>query len=334
MGLSKKQMSETPEGARQQWAADRALLGTRSELTNKAKSGRISDMGPEETSDGTSVIEEEAIPPLEVYSTLLTNMPDAPLFDELRASHERRGMNLLHLSTVFSAGLQGINSGCVWLTWMVQRANDQHLADLVRRIRDDAVRATEAILMDDHATSNDIARDLMEIDVLLRDFTRKPGQLGKWVSATSSGEDRGFGFGKIVDRLRAAAKVEQGWTLPDTHEYQAHSVGLHPTAHARQRMSDETDGMAILNSELSDLINHLTRCVVATQDLAKVSQLFEDLRATEGGSDDPGFDQLLVANEICKSIAQTQIEAIAQATGQRMPDRGPYRRGSSFFEET
>lgn len=289
------------------------------------------------TNDGSESDDGEArgvqIDPLQVFSELLALTPDAPIFARLKSTHERRGENFLQLYTTFGLGLQACNEASTWLHWMAGLCTRSSLASLIERADINIARALEAILASDHATCNDIGRDLMEIEVLLRDFVRSPAQLEKWASSAREGRGDAFGFGKVLDRLRAAKGLSDQLVLPDQWEYRAHSASLHPTPAGRQRAAwDVADDPTVqLEHDLGDVLVHIGRIITALLDLAETTDWFP---LEEGLGQAPPLDAMNAVHDVLMLRAAELAEWFRQATNSDIPLRKPFVRKSDPFRRS
>lgn len=250
-----------------------------------------------------------------------------PVGDRLRRNQRKREQNLKELRTTFALALAACNEAVTWFGWMDTLCRNKALSSLLERIQLDVHRGLEAALAGDYPTVNDIGRDLMEIEALLRDFTREPSQLQKWAeSADDHAQARAFSFGKITDRLRHAAGLSQDDFLPDKQEYMAHSDSLHPTprGHGPGALGS-SDSVLQLEHDLSDLLMHVGRTYAATIQMAETTGLFE---TPEG--EPPPEDALNAVLDVLAAKAEI-IDAALQEAGLEMRPRGPSKRGESFI---
>lgn len=225
--------------------------------------------------DEPLVDEGEEIPPLDLYASLLratrgVSAVHAHLADDL----ERRGQNLLALMTGHILALPAFAQANRMFEALAGISTVEAVTTLIERSCDDALRALTALIAGHEPLCNDICRDLMEVEALVRDFTRDSSQIAKWAGDNDLGRDRGFGFGKILDRLRAAEGVDQGLTLPQMREYQVHSIRLHPSANTPKFSAENR--VVSLTYQLADVIEHLDRVIWAVGFLMNTH---EDLRS-------------------------------------------------------
>lgn len=217
----------------------------------------------------------EEIPPLDLYVSMLratrgVSAVHAYLADDL----ERRGQNLFALMTGHVLALPAFAQAHRMFEALAGISTVEAVTTLIERSCDDALRALTALIAGDEPSCNDICRDLMEVEALIRDFTRDSSQIAKWAGNNDLGHDEGFGFGKILDRLRAAEGVDQGLTLPQMREYQVHSIRLHPSAKTPKFSTENR--VDSLTYQLADVIEHLDRVIWAVGFLMNTH---EDLRS-------------------------------------------------------
>lgn len=258
-----------------------------------------------------------------------------PVADGLRLTRARREENLLRLCTTYRIGLEGFNQAVAWFDWMVTLCSDDTLKRLLERVVLNVHRGVEAALAGDYPTVNDIGRDLMEIEVLLRDFARDPRQLQKWAEGPDPGfRSDAFGFGVILDRLRVAAGVPQTQLLPEKREYKAHSESLHPTPAGRPTVAwaDDGDVEAQFEHDLGDLLMHVGRSVGATMALADGADHFPLPYGAES-SPTPPLDAMDAVGDILGIRAGEFDEVLLREAGDQMEARGPFNKGDSFFRK-
>jgi hypothetical protein len=97
---------------------------------------------------------------------------------------------------------------------------------LLARAGADFVTAVEATISGFHAVAWESMRDVMEIELLLAEFTDDPAQMEKWRTASKRVRRNVFSHGELRKRkaMRLGLSLSE---LPDTVDYGGHSTVLH-----------------------------------------------------------------------------------------------------------
>lgn len=101
-------------------------------------------------------------------------------------------------------------------------------AALVVRARSDFDAAFDGILQMRSAAVLDPCRDLMEISVLVRDFTKEPQRVTAWMKASEEIRGRQFGFRKLLTKHPEPMFFTGADQTQNQQEYSEHSRTLHP----------------------------------------------------------------------------------------------------------
>jgi hypothetical protein len=172
--------------------------------------------------------DREQEPP--AYHELLAKLPDTMprLHRSLSAADRNRRNNLQRfLPGILLPGLEEL------LTYLdnICRAFDEDerlkvIAFLPRRIVFDFEASLEAALVGSLSVVSDLMRDVMEVELLLTDFTFHESHMDEWLRSSPRKRERTFGPGKIRKRLR-----DIGWDRYSDSvagvDYRAHSESLH-----------------------------------------------------------------------------------------------------------
>lgn len=100
------------------------------------------------------------------------------------------------------------------------------VAFLLRRVRGDFATAIEALLSGFHKTVGDSMRDVMEIELLFRDFTLNHGHISEWLTASEKLRRDKFQAGSLRQRYAASVGQAPG-DMRDAIDYRGHSMMLH-----------------------------------------------------------------------------------------------------------
>lgn len=209
---------------------------------------------PEERQDGP-VRDHDAGEPVdsnELYGLLLSLASGTPAF--LIEAHALRGRRLFVMRTELSPALQGFNE----IVNHARELEDYFSADaelssltfLVKRFRGNVEVAVEAMLGGRHGVLAGAMRDVMELELLLRDFTLDTARIGKWLTCDDATRVGYFGPGKVRRRLANALYPGQNVDLPDAVEYEFHSKGTHATPNS----PPDFDNMLSTDSEPGELL--------------------------------------------------------------------------------
>jgi hypothetical protein len=101
-------------------------------------------------------------------------------------------------------------------------------AFLPRRAKKDIEIAVEALLMGRQAIVADSMRDVMEIELLCRDFAVRPNHIERWAQADENTLIGAFAPSQVRRRIAEDLYPEEKVDLPEAMEYEVHSMGLHP----------------------------------------------------------------------------------------------------------
>lgn len=264
---------------------------------------------------------------------------DGPAWDALVRTNVLRRQNIEALRRRYALVLAGCNQAASWLDWLAGQCAVGGLARLVERASQDVCRGVDAAVSGDQATVNDIARSLMEVEALLREFALNIPQVHAWNELGNDHmEGRQFSFGRVVDRLRQAAGEEQGIALPDKVEYAAHSADLHPTPRGRIPSMgvapDDRDGL--LEASLREHVEHVKRVVGAGHQLVEaaprdssVLKVYVDDEMLVGAPP-PSLDVWPAVQGALGDIDE-QMKTWLGSIGVERLDRAPRKRGESFF---
>jgi hypothetical protein len=100
------------------------------------------------------------------------------------------------------------------------------VAFLLRRVHGDFATAIEALLSGFHKTVLDSMRDVMEMELLFRDFTLHRGHIGEWLTASEKLRRDKFQAGSLRQRYAASMGQAPG-DMRDATDYRGHSMLLH-----------------------------------------------------------------------------------------------------------
>lgn len=147
-----------------------------------------------------------------------------------------------------------------------QHANVGDLAFLVRRLEADFEIAIEALLVGRQSVVADSMRDVMEIEMLLRDFAARPQNVEAWVKADNRTLQKTFSPKEVRRRLANDLYPGKGLDLPEADEYAVHSAGLHPSPepHPHREKGRETQaGDLEIVFQSGEILEHAVRAFVA-----------------------------------------------------------------------
>lgn len=181
-----------------------------------------------------------------------------------------RGFRLFQCHTYFALDLAGLGEGrdhLASLSKLYGTLGDAcDIAFLVDRAVDDIDLGFESLLAGRHGLVGDAMRDVMEIEMLLRDFAGDKDRLERWLK--SDDRTRRREYAPAVVRRRVAEDLYPGKALdlPEAREYSAHSVALHPTPYrplTGGREFCETTDPHTIHHLLGELVEHTARVIRA-----------------------------------------------------------------------
>ncbi len=132
--------------------------------------------------------------------------------------------------------------------------------------------AIEALLAGNHGPLSASARELMEIEWLVRDFAYEPARLDEWCH--SDARERLKSYSPAQLRKRLARHECPGKQLPETFEYQVHSEATHVTPdhggpmQGREFTHDHSPPHLMF--WLGEVLEHLRRVIIAFDRLMKL----------------------------------------------------------------
>lgn len=188
---------------------------------------------PEEHEGGTVQDHDpgEPVEPNELYHLLLALPSGAPAF--LIEANALRGRRLFAIQSDLSPMLHGFNELVNHATELEDHfstdADLSGLTFLVKRFRSDVEVAVEALLGGRHGVLAAAMRDVMELELLLRDFSFDTAHIVKWLTCDEATRVGYFSPGQVRHRLAMVLYPGQNVDLPDAVEYTFHSKGTHAT---------------------------------------------------------------------------------------------------------
>jgi hypothetical protein len=206
---------------------------------------------------------EELLSQLETGENVRSRLAPA-----LRRADRARARNL----RTFMAGarLRGLNELVEHLDTVrrtfTENTSASPLSFLIARAAADYETALEATLSGYNSVAADAMRDVMEIELLLLDFTRDPSQLQRWLGASLDEIRRHFSPGVVRRRLHAA-RVAPFTESSVSIDYKAHSIALHVGSHtlflAEKGLSGE--GPFLNDIGFIEMMEHGRRLVMAIE---------------------------------------------------------------------
>jgi hypothetical protein len=125
------------------------------------------------------------------------------------------------------------------------------VSGLAVRALHDFILAVEGTLAGEHVTVFESMRDVMEIELLLREFQNERHRIREWIESDNDALKRKFTPG-VLRQLHANRLGVKPQDLPEHFEYQAHSIGVHVTPSAgippfgsRDMITDCSDPFAV-----------------------------------------------------------------------------------------
>jgi hypothetical protein len=162
--------------------------------------------------------------------------------------------------------LDGLAEIHEWFTWLVtEHPSRPEIAALLQSgsgAAMDVVRGTEAAFALDPWAASDCARHLMEIEMLLIDFTHEPEHARLWLEGDPKVVQSRFAFGKARARHEQRSGLPERRFLPDRAECAMHSQTVHPMPPSLQTRFLPTPWDEISNL-LGDLFGHASRVLQA-----------------------------------------------------------------------
>jgi len=221
------------------------------------------------------VVDQQSEPVEEVATSdllaVVAGMGLTRISRHLEEREQRRCTRLFHLMT--SPALPAIDEVLRLFDLSAEGAKQYGpaaLPDLIHRGRRDFEDMLDGLLVGAHPPMANAARDVMELEWLLRDIVRDPGQLEVWANADEKTRRREFS--PIAMRKRLAQVAHPGLDLPETPEYQVHSASLHVTP-GREEIDErfENDpGPGVVFFWVHEILEHTRRLFVPMDQLLRI----------------------------------------------------------------
>jgi hypothetical protein len=220
-----------------------------------------------------------------VYAELLATIGSTrggSLGEELSGREERRGLHLFQMLTHLRPLFEGLSQLREALLWLGRRPGvDDDIDSLLREAAQRVLTGVESILAKAEPRVLDEARHLMEIEFLLRDFSRTPERLDVWRQLSEDERTRQFGFRELRQREEKALGFVGRHVLFDEEEYRFHSLSLHPQPLGGRRPLPAPDEVSGLFRDAADLLHHASRVWEAALAAAEATRSY-------GGKPDDG----------------------------------------------
>jgi hypothetical protein len=176
------------------------------------------------------------------------------------------------------ARFAGIDELLRTLDQVLPHLDDDRVSDLlVKRVIADVETCVDALCGGFLAVALDAMRDVMEIELLLLDFSRTPDNRQRWLQATPT--ERWDRF-----RPRAIRRRLSSWGLVPKNDadYRGHSLALHPAPPIAPLMSRGQEALSRepfgVDSGYWELFEHARRILIAIDRYAQ-AQGMADIRA-------------------------------------------------------
>jgi hypothetical protein len=115
----------------------------------------------------------------------------------------------------------------------------------------DFISAVDGALAGVHVTVFESMRDVMEIELLIREFQNQPHRIREWIESDNTALKKKFAPG-VLRQLHAKRLGVKPQDLPEHADYQGHSIGVHVTPFAetppfgtRDMIADCSDPFAV-----------------------------------------------------------------------------------------
>ena len=184
------------------------------------------------------------------------------LADELSQRDQRRGRHLFQLVTLLRPLFEGLSQLREAMLWLARGPEvDGEIANLLREAARQVLSGTESMLANADPRVLDEARQLMEIEFLLLDFSRTPERLAVWRDLPEHKRSEQFGFDALRRREEKAQGIPPQRSLFEREEYRLHGSTVHPHPLSHEAQLPPPDEASGLFYDAADLIHHAT-CVL------------------------------------------------------------------------
>lgn len=238
----------------------------------------------------------------------------------LQETHKNRIERIRLIDRQIPFWFDGIDEILIALRSICSKTQSGELKALLIRAEEEVYRSVEAILSDDEQTLNDSSRVLMEIEVLLMEWSLETDRIKEWGESGRDVRHKKYGFGKVLERVKRKKKIDDKFEMPERMEYNIHSMTLHPYPGEPIRLLQTFD------SQASELVSHIGRIFLRT---------FQSVRTTgsplEISEDDirlPG-EAWIQVHQAFISERDQYVSAMLASRGLRMLPRRPIPKGTS-----
>jgi hypothetical protein len=199
-------------------------------------------------------------------------------------------------------------------TLLEKDSGTRDLAFIPTRLADDVRVSLEGLLSGYFQVSSDAMRDIIETELLIRDFTLDQEQIGRWRNATERVLRNEFRAGQMRSRQANALGIPIS-DVPGTTDHHAHSRLLHPGPPLLFERSPESGHQAIhVLDTLSDVIFHGNSAAQALGSfLDAINRPIPNLDPTLAALKLSG-DDLNRARAAVKAIANQAAESLSAKT--------------------
>ena len=134
-------------------------------------------------------------------------------------------------------------------------------AFLIRRVRTDFDVALESTLSGHISSTFEAMRDVLEIELLLRDFTAFPDHASEWLSASDRDRSKRFRPAELRRRQR---NIRHHWSESDESDYRGHSMALHVTPSHAPFNTKRSGAQTLFGVDMGfwDMFDHARRIVM------------------------------------------------------------------------
>lgn len=253
------------------------------------------------------------------YEELLEKLGEArPRVAGVLSSAHRSRVNHLgaYVDGVRLGGVEELLNHLDGLTGALADVQDQLAVRLLlERSRADFELAVDALLGGFAAPAFDAMRDVMEIELLLLDFSVTPGNAARWLKATNDERWNVFRPRAILKRLAAWGVIS--FDQARTVDYAGHSASLHPAPPQNPFVAKNPSGQNEpfgIDAGFWDFFEHARRLLHAFERLPVAEQL---------GPPSATNDKLAVFRDAWERTQQMQAMAVAILTAAQELSRRP-----------
>lgn len=197
----------------------------------------------------------------QMYSSVLASaVEEYPMLALIRSTDEERARRMVLLLALPDI-VDGFSSCLVHFACLSEYSLNDAFSRAMHLSLIEIERALEATLSGDYIVLSNSCRFIMELYMLMTEWTFDPSKMEEWTEIDESKRSKKFGFGVVLNRISHRLGADDDHIRREKVEYQYHSGWLHPTPADPSEMPSEFD------RAIDEVIGHVDRLMRTTCNL-------------------------------------------------------------------